>query len=103
MSNKVTVKLYGKEYVVNCDPGQEERVKEIVRYVEARMRDVADKVGNTTETRLLMLTCLHLGDELFDSRRKAEQASIDNEDLLVAAVEHLAQRASVIASQIGRA
>jgi cell division protein ZapA len=101
--SKVTVKLYGKDYSVNCDPGQEERLKEIVRFVESRMRDVADRVGNTTEPRLLMLTCLHIADELFDARRKAEEAGLQNEDLLVAAVEHLSQRVSHIATQVGRA
>src|ERR1700729_3751181 len=97
---KVTVKLYGKDYSVNCDPGQEERLKEIVRYVESRMRDVADRVGNTTEPRLLMLTCLHIADELFEARRKAEDGVLQNEDLLVAAVEHLGQRVAHIANQV---
>src|SRR5450631_4148502 len=101
--SKVTVKLYNKDYSVNCDPGQEDRLKELVRYVESRMRDVADKVGNTTEPRLLMLTCLHLADELFDARRRAEEGMVNHEDLLVAAVEHLSQRVTTIASQVGRA
>jgi len=101
--SKVAIKLYGKDYSVNCDPGQEERLKEIVRFVESRMRSIDDRVGNTTEPRLLMLTCLHLADELFDARRKAEEGVLQNEDLLVAAVEHLGQRVAHIASQVGRA
>ena len=100
---KVTVKLYNKDYLVNCDPGQEDRLKELVRYIESRMRDVSDRVGNTTEPRLMMLTLLHIADELFDARRKAEQVSVKDEDLLIAAVEHLSQRVSSIATQVGRA
>ena len=102
MSKKL-VTLYGKEYNVNCDPGQEDRLVEIVRFVEKSMKKVAGGVGNTTESRLLMLTCLHLADELLDLRRKAEQETIENEDLFVAAVEHLQHRVAHIASQIGSA
>lgn len=101
--SKRLVTLYGKEYNVNCDPGQEDRLAEIVRYVEEQMTKVAGGVGNTTESRLLMLTCLHLADELLDLRRKNAQAAIDNEDLFVAAVEHLRDRVAHIASQIGSA
>lgn len=102
MSKRV-VTLYGKEYNVNCDPGQEDRLAEIVRFVEERMGKVAGGVGNTTESRLLMLTCLHLADELLDLHRKAERTALDNEDLFVAAVEHLRHRVAHIASQIGSA
>ncbi|MGJ8501047.1 cell division protein ZapA, partial [Glaesserella parasuis] len=54
--SKRLVTLYGKEYNVNCDPGQEDRLAEIVRFVEDQMGKVAGGVGNTTESRLLMLT-----------------------------------------------
>lgn len=101
--SKRLVTLYGKEYNVNCDPGQEARLDEIVRFVENRMGKVAGGVGNATETRLLMLTCLHLADELLDLRRKAEHASLENEELFVAAVEHLQNRVAYIASQVGSA
>jgi cell division protein ZapA len=100
---KRLVTLYGKEYNVNCDPGQESRLAEIVRFVEDQMGKVAGGVGNTTESRLLMLTCMHLADELLDLRSKAKQVSLDNEDLFVAAVEHLQNRVAHIASQVGSA
>jgi len=101
--SKLVVTLYGKEYNVNCDPGQEDRLAEIVRFVEKSMEKVAGGVGNTTESRLLMLTCLHLADELIDNRRRAEQTALENEDLFVAAVEHLRNRVTHIASQVGSA
>ena len=101
--SKRLVTLYGKEYNVNCDPGQEDRLDQIVRYVEEQMGKVAGGVGNTTESRLLMLTCLHIADELIELRRKSAKAAVDNEDLFVAAVEHLQNRVAHIASQIGSA
>lgn len=101
--SKRLVTLYGKEYNVNCDPGQEERLAEIVKYVEEQMGKVAGGVGNTTESRLLMLTCLHIADELMELRKQTEQSAVENEDLFVAAVEHLRGRLTHVASQIGSA
>ncbi len=100
---KLNFTLYGKDYTINCDSGEEPRLKELVRFIETKMREVASRAGNTTEPRLLMLTCLHLADALFDARRKAEEAAVANEDVLVAAVEHLTQRITHIASQVGHA
>ena len=67
------------------------------------MHQVAGRAGNTTELRLLMLTCLHLADELLESRRKPAEKPAQDEDLLIAAVDHLRQRVVHIASQVGRA
>jgi cell division protein ZapA len=101
--SKIAIKLYGREYQVNCGPGEEDRLKEIVNFVEAKMGEISGRVGNTTEPRLLMLTCLLLADELIESRRQSEQNAVENEELLVAAVTHLQERVTQIASQIGHA
>lgn len=100
---KLTFNLYDKEYTVTCNEGEQERLGDIIKFVEKRMGDVAGRAGNTTESRLLMLTCLHLADELLDARRKAEIATIENEELMVKAVDHLNQRIAHIATQVGRA
>ena len=101
--SKLAIKLYNKEYSVNCDPGEEERLKQLVQFIETKMQDVASRVGNTTEPRLLMLTCLHLADQLFDVHQNARNGLIQDENLILAAIEHLKQRVAVIASQVGRA
>ncbi len=101
--SKLAIKLYGRDYSINCSPGEEERLKQLVQFVEEKMQVVADKVGNTTEPRLLMLTCLHLADQLFDLHQNTSQKLTDDEDLLVAAVEHLRQRVADITAQIGNA
>lgn len=100
---KIAISLYDREYFVNCDPGEESQLKDIVRFVEGRMQQVAGRSGSTTELRLLMLTCLHLADELLELRRVSAQKASKDEDLLVAAVDHLRQRVVHIASQVGRA
>jgi cell division protein ZapA len=101
--SKLAIKLYGRDYTINCDPGQETRLKQLVEFVEGKMHEVAGKVGNTTEPRLLMLTCLQLADQLFDTHQNARNGLMQDEDLMTAAVEHLRQRVAHIASQVGRA
>ncbi len=101
--SKATITLYNREYTVNCGPGEEQRLGEIAALVEAKMQEVAGRVGNTTEARLLMLTCLTLADQLFELQRETSDARAKDEDLFVAAVEHLRQRVESIAGQVGRA
>lgn len=102
-ATKLAITLYGREYFVNCDSGEEAQLKEVVRFVESRMQQIATRSGNATELRLLMLTCLQLADELLESRRKASEKALKEEDLLIAAVDHLRQRVVHVASQVGRA
>ncbi len=100
---KMPITLHGRDYIVNCDPGQETRLQQIADLVQKEMQSVADKVGNSTEPRHLMLTCLSLADRLLEARNGAKQALTNQEDLFVAAVDHLKQRVAQLASQVGRA
>ncbi len=65
---KLTVTLYGRDYPVSCADGQERRVQELAAYVEQKMLAVANSIGNTTENRLFMLTCMMMADELMEMR-----------------------------------
>lgn len=100
---KVAVTLHGREYVVACDVGDEKKLTDIVKLVDAKLCDISGKSSNATETRLFMLTCLMLADELIETRRAAKAFHKADEDLMVAAVEHLRDRVMNISQQIGRA
>src|ERR1700722_18368663 len=102
--SKVAITLYGREYFVSCDPGDEERLKEVAKIVEGRMRKVAERAGSTiTDPRLFMLTALGLADEVYELRQSAERRQKQEEDIMVAAVDHLQQRIEHIASMVGHA
>jgi cell division protein ZapA len=100
---KTAITLYGREYNVNCGPGEESRLHEIAAFLESKIQEVAGRVGNSTEPRLLMLTCLHLADQLLEMQGKAREGMLEDEDLLIAAVTHLKQRVAHIASHVGSA
>jgi cell division protein ZapA len=103
--SKVAITLYGREHFVNCEDGEEDRLRDVVKMVEGRMRKVGERAGSTTVTdlRLYVLTCLSLADELYELLNNGERRSRQEEDIMVAAVDHLRQRIAHIAGQVGRA
>ena len=103
VTTKVGVTLHGREYIVACDAGEERKLTEIVRLVDSKINEIANKGAAASETRLFMLTCLLLADELIETRKLAMADRKADEDLMVAAVNHLRDRVTSIAAQIGRA
>lgn len=100
---KMAITLHGREYVVTCDAGEEKKLTEIVKLVDSKISEIAGKSTNATETRLFMLTCLLLADELIETRKAANEGRKADEDLFVAAVEHLRGRIVSISQQVGQA
>lgn len=103
--SKVTITLRGLEYVVACDAGEEKKLNELVAFVNERLDEIAGHAAgtNATEMRLFMLTCLTLADELIETRKQLKEGRKADEDLMVAAVEHLTDRVKNISQHVGRA
>lgn len=102
---KVNIKLNGHEYAVACDPGEEARLQEVVNFMEKKMQQVAERAGGSSvsETRLMLLTALTMADELSEQRRGRDLTRRAEEDIMVAAVQHLSQRINRIAELVGHA
>ena len=122
---KVDVSINGRSYAVACDDGQQDRVRELAGMVDSRVKQLVGPgpVGGIGETQILVLAGLMLADELtetkaalgaheLDGHGKPAQAepslsepslSAEDEELLVAAVDHLTDRIGVIADRLGRA
>ena len=86
---KVGVTLHGREYIIACDVGEVKKLGELVKLVDGRLNDIAGRSANASETRLFMLTCLLLADELIETRKLSTEGRKADEDLMVAAVDHL--------------
>jgi len=100
---KMAITLYNREYQINCAAGDEPRLRQLVDIVQKEMESVAGGVGNSTEPRHLMLTCLSLADKLLEARNITNAELTKQEDLFIAAVDHLKERVTQLASQVGRA
>ncbi|MCB9989057.1 MAG: cell division protein ZapA [Rhodospirillales bacterium] len=71
---EVTLTIHGQNYGIACDDGQEGRVKELGRYVDSRLREIASAGAATTESHLLVLAGLVLADEIYELREALETA-----------------------------
>ncbi len=112
---KVDISINGRSYAVACDDGQQDRVRELAGMVDSRVKQLVGPgpVGGVGETQILVLAGLMLADELSETKAAlgtkgkpaAAQPSLsaEDEELLVAAVDHLTDRIGVIADRLGRA
>ncbi|MDC1092592.1 cell division protein ZapA [Pelagibacteraceae bacterium] len=66
----VNVKFNNKDYLLSCDNGQEESLKNLTKFLDKKYSELKDKLGNIGENKLLLITTIQLIDEYFDLRRK---------------------------------
>lgn len=118
---RVDITLNGRTYTIGCEDGQEPRLRELARYLDSKLREVARTGGaSPTEPQLLAMAALVVTDQLFDlkaeyDRLEAEAQSArqqpgaspavpaETEAAVVAAVDHLARRIEDIAARLERA
>ena len=61
--------VYGKEYTLACDDGQEAHLKLLVSQVNQRSERLEKAVGKLPEAMMLLYTALMTADELHDATR----------------------------------
>ena len=102
---QVTVTINGRNYPVACNTGEEGRIGELARYVDAKVKAFARDAAQVGEARLLLLAALVLADELTEakdatSRSRPGNGAAHDEDRLAASVDALAGRIEAIALKL---
>lgn len=114
---QVTIAINGRRYEVNCDDGEEDRLRQLAVGVDRRVRTLAASVGQVGEARLLLLTCLLMEDELIEVGRSdavaatgaADDAAVIGPPTSTAArvgpglgdeIDRLAERIEAVATQL---
>jgi cell division protein ZapA len=64
----VDVRIQGRTHTLQCDDGQEHRLRQVAQYLDRRLQDAAKASGGANDARLLVLTSLLVCDELADAR-----------------------------------
>jgi cell division protein ZapA len=64
---RATVEIFGQRLGLRAD-GDEARIQEIARFVDHRMREVADRSSSVDTVKIAVLTALNIADELFQER-----------------------------------
>ena len=77
----VSIPIVNRNYPMGCEDGQEGRLIELGRMVDARARQILDKIGPLQESALLVTLCIVLVDEIQNIQNKSQKPSVSDEDL----------------------
>ena len=69
----VNIKFNNKDYLLSCDEGQEESLKNLTKFLDKKYSELKDKLGNIGENKLLLITTIQLIDEYFDLKQRITQ------------------------------
>lgn len=67
MNQSINVEILGQRYTISGE-GDEAYVRQLARYVDGKMRELADAAGTLPATKLALLTAINITHELFQSR-----------------------------------
>ena len=97
---QVSVSINGRNYRIACDDGQEDHLTKLASYVDERVADLAEAVGQIGDTRLLVMASLLIADELSDSYAEADKLKKVAADGEMADAEALATDINALADQV---
>ena len=77
----VNIKFNNKVYLLSCDEGQEENLKDLASYLDEKYNKLKKDLGNLGENKLLHVTAIQMVDEYFDLFKKVKNKKNDFEKL----------------------
>tara|TARA_B110001452_G_scaffold238189_1_gene218533 strand:- start:1327 stop:1773 length:447 start_codon:yes stop_codon:yes gene_type:complete len=69
----INIKFNNKDYLLSCDDGQEESLKNLTKFLDKKYNELKDKLGNIGENKLLLITTIQLIDEYFDLKQRVSE------------------------------
>ena len=69
----VNIKFNGKEFLLSCEDGQEEHLKELSINLNEKFDDLKETLGNIGESKLLLITSITIMDEYFETKKKIDR------------------------------
>ena len=79
----VNVKFNNKDYLLSCDDGQEENLKELANHLDSKYNELKKNLGNIGESKLLLITAIQIVDDYFDLNKKIDSKKNDFEKLSI--------------------
>ena len=77
----VNVKFNNKDYLLSCDDGQEENLKELANHLDSKYSELKKSQGNIGENKLLLITAIQMVDDYFNIFQKVKNTKNDFEKL----------------------
>ena len=79
----VDIKFNNKDYLLSCDEGQEENLKELANHLDSKYNELKKNLGNIGESKLLLITAIQMVDDYFDLNKKIDSKKNDFEKLSI--------------------
>lgn len=101
----VRLSIAGREYIVTCKDGEEQRLQTLGALVDEKAREAGGPSGGLNESRLLLFSALLLADKLHDAGGSASSpATTQTSDIAVdqaaETLERLADRLETLALRL---
>ncbi|WP_416897993.1 MAG: cell division protein ZapA [Minwuia sp.] len=61
---QVKVTVNGRDHLIGCGDGEEDRVRELAAYVDRRANELVDGGARVPDSRLMLMTALLIADDL---------------------------------------
>ena len=79
----VNIKFNNKDYLLSCDDGQEESLKELANHLDAKYNALKKNLGNIGESKLLLITAIKMVDDYFALNKKVDSKKNEFEKLSI--------------------
>ena len=77
----VNIKFNYKDYLLSCDDGQEENLKELANHLDLKYNELKKDLGNIGENKILLITAIKMVDDYFDLFKKIKNSKNNFEEL----------------------
>jgi len=79
----VNIKFNNKDYLLSCDDGQEENLKELAMHLDSKYSELKKNLGNIGESKLLLITAIQMVDDYFALNKKVNSKKNEFEKLSI--------------------
>ncbi len=79
----VNIKFNNKDYLLSCDDGQEENLKELAEHLDSKYSELKKNLGNIGESKLLLITAIQMVDDYFALNKKIDSKKNEFEKLSI--------------------
>ena len=79
----VNIKFNNKDYLLSCDDGQEESLKELATHLDSKYSELKKNLGNIGESKLLLITAIQMVDDYFALNKKVGSKKSEFEKLSI--------------------
>tara|TARA_Y100000816_G_C26068946_1_gene562041 strand:+ start:257 stop:703 length:447 start_codon:yes stop_codon:yes gene_type:complete len=77
----INIKFNNKDYLLSCDDGQEEDLKNLTKFLDKKYLSLREKLGNIGESKLLLITAIQVIDDYFDLKKRVVSQKDNFENL----------------------